>query len=175
MTGRPHAPGRWRKREKMKNTAVKTNAIRLLTQKKAVFKTLCYEPPENAFSGTEVAAILGKDPAKVFKTLVTTGKSGEHYVFMIPVAAELDLKKAAEAAGEKNIAMLKAKDLLGLTGYVHGGCSPVGMKKQFVSFMDKSAQEQDTIVLSGGKVGVHIEITPAELRRAVPFSVAELT
>ena len=159
----------------MKNTAVKTNAIRLLTQKKAVFQTLCYEPPENGLSGTEVAAILDKDPAKVFKTLVTTGKSGEHYVFMVPVAAELDLKKAAEAAGEKNIAMLKAKDLLGLTGYVHGGCSPVGMKKQFVSFIDKSAEKHDAVVLSGGKIGVHIEIAPDELQKAVPFEAAELT
>lgn len=159
----------------MKGAAVKTNAIRLLTQKKAVFQTLCYEPPENVLSGVEVAAILGKAPAKVFKTLVTTGKSGEHYVFMIPVTVELDLKKAAEAAGEKNIAMLKAKDLLGLTGYIHGGCSPVGMKKQFVTFLDRSAQEQDTIVLSGGKIGVHIEITPDELRKAVPFTAAELT
>lgn len=135
---------------------------------------MSYEP-DHVLSGVEVAAILGKDPAKVFKTLVTTGKSGEHYVFMIPVAAELDLKKAAEAAGEKNIAMLKAKDLLGLTGYIHGGCSPVGMKKQLVSFIDKSAQEHGAVILSGGKIGVHIEIALAELRKAVPFSVAELT
>lgn len=159
----------------MKSAVVKTNAIRLLTQKKAVFQTLCYEPPEQVLTGAEVAAILGKAPEKVFKTLVTTGKSGEHYVFMIPVTAELDLKKAAEAAGEKNIAMLGAKDLLGLTGYIHGGCSPVGMKKQFVTFLDTSAQEQAAIVLSGGKIGVHIEITPDELRKAVPFTVAELT
>lgn len=158
----------------MKGTAVKTNAIRILTQKKTQFEVIRYEP-DRVLSGTEVAAILGKDPATVFKTLVTTGKSGEHYVFMIPVAAELDLKKAAEAAGEKNIAMLKAKDLLGLTGYVHGGCSPVGMKKQLVSFIDKSAEDYDTIILSGGKIGVHIEIAPAELRKAVPFSVAQLT
>lgn len=158
----------------MKGTAVKTNAIRILTQKKAQFEVISYEP-EHVCSGVEVAAILGKDPAKVFKTLVTTGKSGGHYVFMIPVAAELDLKKAAEAAREKSIAMLKAKDLLGLTGYVHGGCSPVGMKKQFASFIDKSAQEHDAIVLSGGKIGVHIEIAPDELRKAVPFSIAELT
>ena len=159
----------------MKSTAVKTNAIRLLTQKKAMFQVISYEPPEQVLTGAEVAAILGKAPAKVFKTLVTTGRSGEHYVFMIPVTAELDLKKAAEAAGEKNIAMLKAKDLLGLTGYVHGGCSPVGMKKQFVTFLDKSALEQGAIVLSGGKIGVHIEITPDELRKAVPFTIAELT
>lgn len=158
----------------MKSAAVKTNAIRLLTQKKAVFRVISYEP-DHVPGGVEVAAILGIEPARVFKTLVTSGKSGEHYVFMIPVAAELDLKKAAEAAGEKNIAMLKSKDLLDLTGYVHGGCSPVGMKKLFRSFMDKSAEEQDAVVLSGGKVGVHIEIALPELRKAVPFSLAELT
>ena len=157
-----------------KNAGIKTNAIRILTQKKAQFEVISYEP-DHVLSGVEVAAILGKDPAKVFKTLVTTGKSGEHYVFMIPVAAEMDLKKAAEVAGEKNIAMLKAKDLLGLTGYVHGGCSPVGMKKQLVSFIDKSAQKQDAVILSGGKIGVHIEIALNELRKAVSFSVAELT
>lgn len=159
----------------MKSIAVKTNAIRILTQKKAEFQVLSYDPPDNVPSGAEVAAILGKNPASVFKTLVTTGKSGEHYVFMIPVTAELDLKKAAEAAGEKNIAMLKEKDLLGLTGYIHGGCSPVGMKKQFVSFLDKSAENHDAILLSGGKIGVHIEIAPGELRKAVPFSAANLT
>ena len=159
----------------MKSIAVKTNAIRILTQKKAEFQVLSYDPPDNVPSGTEVAEILGKDPASVFKTLVTAGKSGEHYVFMIPVTAELDLKKAAEAAGEKNIAMLKAKDLLGLTGYIHGGCSPVGMKKQFVSFLDKSAENHDAILLSGGKIGVHIEIAPGELRKAVPLSIADLT
>lgn len=158
----------------MKNAAVKTNVIRILTQKKAQFGVISYET-DHVLNGVEVAAILGKAPEKVFKTLVTTGKSGEHYVFMIPVAAELDLKKAAEAAGEKNIAMLKAKDLLGLTGYVHGGCSPVGMKKQLVSFIDKSAADHDAVILSGGKIGVHIEIALDELRKAVPFSIAQLT
>ena len=159
----------------MKNMAVKTNAIRILTQKKAQFQILSYDPPDNVPSGKEVAEILGKDPASVFKTLVTTGKSSDHYVFMIPVTAELDLKKAAEAVGEKNIVMLKAKDLLELTGYVHGGCSPVGMKKQLVSVLDQSAEKKDVIVLSEGKNGVHIEIAPGELCKAVPFSVAELT
>ena len=159
----------------MKSIAVKTNAIRILTQKKAEFQVLSYDPPDNVPSGTEVAEILGKDPASVFKTLVTVGKSGEHYVFMIPVTAELDLKKAAEAAGEKNIAMLKAKNLLGLTGYIHGGCSPVGMKKQFTTFVDKNAEDCPSIIVSGGKIGVHIEIAPGELRKAVPLSIADLT
>ena len=106
----------------MKSTVEKTNAIRILGQKKAVFQVHSYEP-DGALSGVEVAEKLGQEPEKVYKTLVTVGKSGEHYVFVIPSAAELDLKKAAEAAGEKNIAMLKSKDLLSLTGYVHGGCS----------------------------------------------------
>ncbi len=160
----------------MKNTSVKTNAIRILTQRKAQFTVLCYEPePDHVLSGVEAAARLGRAPQAVFKTLVTTGRSGEHYVFMIPAAAELDLKKAAAAAGEKSIAMLKAKDLLGLTGYVHGGCSPVGMKKQFACFIDQSAGAHGTVVLSGGRVGVHIEIALDELRKAVPFSAADLT
>ena len=107
----------------MKNTAIKTNAIRILEQKKAAFQIHSYEP-DRALSGVEAAKVLRQDPAKVFKTLVTFGKSGEHYVFVIPATAELDLKKAAGAAGEKSVAMLKSKDLLGLTGYVHGGCSP---------------------------------------------------
>lgn len=160
----------------MKNTAIKTNAIRLLAQKKAAFEVLSYEPePGQALSGTEAAVRLGRDPAAVFKTLVTVGRSGEHYVFMIPAAAELDLKKAAAAAGEKSVAMLKAKDLLPLTGYVHGGCSPVGMKKQFATFIDQSAEGQAAIVLSGGRIGVHIELALPELRKALPVTAAALT
>lgn len=159
----------------MKNTETKTNAIRLLTQKKAVFETLTCEPGDHVPSGTEAAALLGKPVQTVFKTLVTTGRSGGHYVFMIPAAAELDLKKAAAAAGEKSVSMLKAKDLLPLTGYVHGGCSPVGMKKQFPSFIDQSAESCGRVVLSGGRVGVHIEIALDELRKAVVFSSADLT
>lgn len=157
----------------MKNTSVKTNAIRILEQKKASFHVLSYEP-DGVPSGTEVAEILHMDPARVFKTLVTAGKSGANYVFVIPVAAELDLKKAAGVSGEKNIAMLKSKDLLGLTGYVHGGCSPVGMKKLFPTFIDKNAEDCPAIIVSGGKVGTHIEISLPELRKAVPFQIADL-
>lgn len=157
----------------MKNAAVKTNAIRILEQKKAVFQLHTYEP-EGSLSGAEVAAILGQAPVKVFKTLVTMGKSGTNYVFIIPVTEELDLKKAAEAAGEKNIAMLKSKDLLGLTGYIHGGCSPVGMKKLFATFIDRSAETCPTIIVSGGKIGVHIEISLAELSKAIPFQIKEI-
>lgn len=159
----------------MKNAAVKTNAIRILAQKNASFKILSYAPQDKALSGVEAAAALGLDPAIVFKTLVTVGKSGANYVFVIPAAAELDLKKAAAVSGEKSIAMLKSKDLLGLTGYVHGGCSPVGMKKQFPTFIDRQAENCPAIVVSGGKIGTHVELSLAELGKALPFQTAELT
>ena len=147
----------------MKNTVIKTNAIRLLEQKKALFNVFSYEA-DRALSGVEAAELMGIDPAKVYKTLVTVGKSGANYVFVIPVAEELDLKKAAGAAREKNIAMLKAKELLGLTGYVHGGCSPVGMRKQFATFIDKSAESCEAVVVSGGKIGTHtVAYTPLTL------------
>ena len=159
----------------MKTTAAKTNAIRILEQKKADFKVLTYTVTDEPLSGVEVAGILGLDPAAVFKTLVTYGKSGANYVFVIPVSEELDLKKAAAAAGEKSIAMLKSKDLLGLTGYVHGGCSPVGMKKLFPTFIDRQAKNCSVISVSGGKIGTHVQISLDELAKAVPFQVADLT
>ena len=110
----------------------------------------------------------------MFKTLVTTGKSGGHYVFMIPVEAELDLKKAAKAVGEKAVEMLKSKELLGLTGYIHGGCSPIGMKKQFPTAVDETAQLYDTIVFSAGRIGHQIELAPDDLARVVPIEYADL-
>lgn len=152
----------------------KTNAVRILEQKKASFQLHTYVPDE-VLSGVEAAQRLGLDPAVVFKTLVTTGRTGAHYVFVIPAAEELDLKKAASAAGEKSIAMLKSKDLLGLTGYVHGGCSPVGMKKQLATFIGRQAENCPSIVVSGGKIGLHVELSLAELRKAVPFQIADLT
>lgn len=157
----------------MKNATVKTNAIRILEQKKAAFQVHSYET-DAPHSGLEVAEILRKDPAAVFKTLVTTGKSGACYVFVIPAGRELDLKKAAGCAGEKSVAMLKSKDLLGLTGYVHGGCSPVGMKKQFPTFLDASAEDRPAIVVSGGRIGTHVELSLTELRKALPFQTADL-
>ena len=123
----------------------------------------------------EIARAQGEDPDAVFKTLVTQGKSGGYYVFLVPVAAELDLKKAAAAAGEKAIAMIKARELLPLTGYVHGGCSPIGMKKRFPTFVDETAQLFDTIHFSGGKVGCQIRMNPDDLARLVPFQYADLT
>ena len=126
-------------------------------------------------TGEEIALSQGEDPDAVFKTLVTQGKSGGYYVFLVPVAAELDLKKAAAAAGEKAIAMIKARELLPLTGYVHGGCSPIGMKKRFPTFVDETAQLFDTIHFSGGKVGCQIRMNPDDLARLIPFQYADLT
>lgn len=153
----------------MKRSEIKTNAIRLLEQKKIPFTVHNYVD-SGVVSGMEVAQVLGEDPEMVFKTLVTVGKSGEHYVFVVPVNRELDLKKAAHAAGEKSISMIKSKELLDLTGYIHGGCSPVGMKKFFKTFMDKSAESHRTIMVSGGKIGYQIEIAPEELRKVVQYT-----
>ena len=120
----------------MKNGIEKTNAVRILEQKKIDFKVHDYTD-SGAVSGEELVAALGEDPDSVFKTLVTVGKTNAHYVFLVPVSGELDLKKAAAAVGEKSIAMIKAKELLPLTGYIHGGCSPVGMKKKFKTYIEE--------------------------------------
>ena len=152
----------------------KTNVMRLLEQKKIPYRAHSYTGT-GAVSGTQVAQVLGEDPDRVYKTLVTTGKSKQHYVFVIPVAKELDLKKAAKAVGEKSIEMLRQKDLLPLTGYVHGGCSPMGMKKIFPTDLDSSAQEHDTICVSAGKIGFQVELSPADLGRLVPFTFADVT
>lgn len=151
----------------------KTNAMRQLDRKKAAYTVHSYDG--GALSGTEVASALGKDPERCFKTLVTVGKTGGHYVFMIPVAAELDLRKAASAAGEKSVAMLPQKELLPLTGYIHGGCSPIGMKKQFPTVLDETALAHDTIVVSGGKIGFQVELSPADLLALVRGKTADLT
>ena len=140
----------------------KTNVMRVLDGKKISYRSHTYEP-DPAMSGEEIANLLGENPEKVFKTLVTRGKSGSYYVFVVPVKAELDLKKAAKAAGEKSIDMIKQKELLPLTGYVHGGCSPIGMKKQFPTFIHETATQNDRIFVSAGKVGFQIELAPEEL------------
>ena len=152
----------------------KTNVMRILDGKKISYDSHCYvnTPTTN---GVEVAEILGQDPKDVFKTLVTTSKSGTNYVFVIPVGEELDLKKAAKAAGEKSIEMLKSKELLPLTGYVHGGCSPIGMKRQFKTFIDKSAVERDVIIFSAGKIGYQVEMKLSELSKVIGFSLDDLT
>ncbi len=131
--------------------------MRALDQKKIPYVSHSYEPDATK-SGEEIAAMLGEDPKKVFKTLVTRGKSGQYYVFVIPVEEKLDLKKAAKAAGEKAVEMIKQKELLPLTGYVHGGCSPIGMKKQFPSFIHESARAYEKVFVSAGKVGFQVEL-----------------
>jgi len=152
----------------------KTNVMRILDSKKISYDSHCYvnTPTTN---GVEVAEILGQNPADVFKTLVTTSKSGTNYVFVIPVEEELDLKKAAKAAGEKSVEMLKSKELLPLTGYVHGGCSPIGMKKAFKTFIDISAESRDKIIFSAGKIGYQVEIRLLELSKVLEFSLEDLT
>lgn len=158
----------------MKHIDEKTNAIRILEQKKLNFATHNYVN-SGAISGVEVAQALNQNPDKVFKTLVTVGKSNQNYVFLVPVAKELDLKKGANAVGEKNVSMLKSKDLLPLTGYVHGGCSPIGMKKPFKTVIDDSAKNFDTIIFSGGKIGYQIEINLDELKKALNFKLENIT
>lgn len=152
----------------------KTNAMRILDQKKVAYKEHTLGINE-AVNGVEAATLLGVDESLVFKTLVTVGKSLEHYVFVVPVASELDLKKAAACVNEKNVEMVKSKDLLPLTGYVHGGCSPVGMKKFFKTTVDESAQNVDRIFFSGGRIGFQIETTLSELKKAINFQVKDIT
>lgn len=151
----------------------KTNAMRLLDRAGVSYEALTY-PADPVPTGQEVAAMTGQDPARVFKTLVTTGRSGEHYVFVIPVTGSLDLKKAAKAAGEKAVEMLPQRELLNLTGYVHGGCSPVGMKKAFSTVVDQSAELLDQICFSGGRVGLQLRIDRADLRKAFPHKTADI-
>ena len=153
----------------------KTNVMRTLERLKLPYRHYAFDTGGAAPSGTEVAALLGKDPAQVFKTLVTVGKSGKYYVFMIPVAEELDLRKAARCAGEKSIEMIKTKDLLPLTGYVHGGCSPVGMKKPFPTWIDETALLTDAFFCSAGRLGAQIGIDPETLAGYVGAQFADLT
>ncbi len=151
----------------------KTNVMRVLEAKKIPYLSHSYKP-DPAMSGEQIAKLLGEDASKVFKTLVTQAKSGAYYVFVVPVEEELDLKKAAKAAGEKAISMIKQKDLLPLTGYVHGGCSPIGMKKPFPTFIHETASEQDKVFVSAGKVGFQIELSPDDLISAAGCRPADL-
>ena len=157
-----------------KNKEEKTNVMRTLEQKKIPYTPHTYDP-NGPIDGVSVAQALGQDPACVFKTLVTRGASGGYYVFDIPVAENLDLKKAAKAVGEKSIAMLPQKELLPLTGYVHGGCSPVGMKKQFPTVFHETAELFDTICVSAGKIGAQVEVAPADLIALLGAQTADVT
>lgn len=153
---------------------VKTNVMRMLDKAKVNYKHYSYADTD-AVSGVEVAAVLHQDPKRVFKTLVTLARSGNHYVFMIPVEMELDLKKAAAAVGEKSVEMLKSKELLPLTGYIHGGCSPIGMKKFFTTVIDSSAQNFETIIFSAGKIGYQVELRLADLQKVIKFELNEVS
>lgn len=151
----------------------KTNVMRILEQKKINYNTYSYADTE-AISGVEVAEVLGQNPNQVFKTLVTVGNSKSYFVFMIPVHMELDLKKAAKAVGEKSISMIKSKELLPLTGYIHGGCSPIGMKKQFRTTVHETAKDFDTIIFSAGKIGYQVEVSLDDLKKVVRVELADV-
>ena len=152
----------------------KTNVMRILDQKRVAYTSYCYVDT-NAISGMDVASVLNENPSQVFKTLVTVGNSKNHYVFLVPVNKELNLKKAATSVGEKNVEMVKSKDLLALTGYIHGGCSPIGMKKQFKTVIDISANNYDNIIFSGGKIGYQVELTLEDLKKVISFTLASIT
>ena len=157
----------------MRKAISKTNAMRELDAAGVAYECHVIDT-DRALSGVEAAAALGQDPACVFKTLVTQGRSGEHYVFMVPVAEELDLKKAAAGVGEKAVAMILQRDLLPLTGYVHGGCSPIGMKKPFRTTIDETAQLFDAISFSGGRIGCQLTMAPDALDQMVGLTYADI-
>ena len=152
----------------------KTNVMRVLEQKKITYTPHSYPHGDDAVDGATVAQLIGKAPEQVYKTLVTVGASKNHYVFVIPVLAELNLKKAAKAVGEKSIAMLHVSELLPLTGYVRGGCSPIGMKQQFRTVIDASCEAQDTITVSAGKIGQQVEVAPADLLKLIRGTTADV-
>ena len=152
----------------------KTNVMRVLDNFKINYKHYSYTDTD-AISGIEVATVLNQNPEQVFKTLVTISKTKKYYVFVIPVAKELDLKKAAKSVNEKSIEMLKLKDLLPTTGYIHGGCSPIGMKKFFTTVIDETAKNFNTIIFSGGKIGYQVELSLNDLSKVIKYSTADIT
>lgn len=152
---------------------IKTNVLKTLDKNKIPYKSYTYGDG-TPLSGTDVAKELNLPHEKVFKTLVTVGKSQKYYVFMVPVASELNLKKAAACVNEKSVEMIKSKELLPLTGYVHGGCSPIGMKKQFFTVIDTSALSFDTIVFSAGKIGYQVELSLSDLEKLVPIKLFDI-
>ena len=152
----------------------KTNVMRILDQKKAEYKSYYYET-DGTLTGAEIAEMLGLPKERVFKTLVCSGKTNNKYVFVIPVEEELDLKKAAKSVGEKSMEMLKSKDLLPTTGYVHGGCSPIGMKKFFTTTVHITAESMDTIFFSAGRIGAQVEMSPKDLERVIRLKYDDVT
>ena len=159
-----------------KSKEEKTNVMRVLEQKKIAYSAHSYPHEEGAaVDGVTVAKSMGFDPAIVFKTLVARGASGQHYVFDVPVAENLDLKKAAKAVGEKSVEMIHQKELLPLTGYIHGGCSPVGMKKLFPTVFDATAEGLPKMIVSAGKIGFQVELAPGDLAALVRAKFADIT
>ncbi len=152
---------------------VKTNVMRVLDKEKIAYEPFSYSP--ELTEGVKIAEVLGEDPACVFKTLVTESSDREHFVFVIPVAETLDLKAAARAVGAKSVSMLKQKELLPLTGYIHGGCSPVGMKKKFKTVIDESAEGREFFYVSAGKVGFQVKVSPEKLANFIGADFADLT
>ncbi|MDO5141602.1 MAG: Cys-tRNA(Pro) deacylase [Eubacteriales bacterium] len=153
----------------------KTNVMRVLEQHKIAYTAHEYPHGKEAVDGVTVAQLMGQDDRQVFKTLVARGRSGGYHVFVLPVAQELDLKKAAKAAGERSVALVHVRELLGLTGYVRGGCSPVGMKKAFPTVFDESVRGLPSVIVSAGKIGYQIECAPADLLALVQAKTAPLT
>lgn len=153
--------------------AIKTNVMRILDKEGINYNSYTYDDSK-AISGVEVAQILNQDPKRVFKTLVTTSGKNKYYVFMVPVECELDLKKAASCVGEKSIEMIKQKDLFPLTGYVHGGCSPIGMKKFFPTTIDSSSKNFDMIIFSAGKIGYQVELNLEDLKKLINLNIADI-
>lgn len=152
----------------------KTNVMRILDQKKINYNTYSYIDTD-AISGMEVADVLGQNPNQVFKTLVTVSGKNINYVFVVPVNKELDLKKAAKVVGEKSIEMIKSKELLSLTGYIHGGCSPIGMKKMFKTVIDESCKNFETIIFSGGKIGYQVELKLEDIEKVIRVEYNDIT
>ncbi len=152
----------------------KTNVMRLLDQKKIKYTAREYPHSDAPVDGVTAASLMGQDPARVFKTLVARGASKKIYVFDIPAAAELDLKKAAKAVGEKSIAMVHVSEITALTGYVRGGCSPVGMKKQYPTVFHETAAGQDTVIVSAGRIGFQVALAPADLKGLVRGAYADI-
>ena len=153
----------------------KTNAMRMLDRGKVPYTVHTYDHSDGRIDGVSVAAKVGIDPERVYKTLVTRGSSGGYFVFVIPVALELDLKKAAKAVGEKSVAMIRVEEINKVTGYIRGGCSPVGMKKRYPTVIDSRALGLETIVVSGGRIGTQVELDPGALMAAVGAKTADLT
>lgn len=154
---------------------VKTNVMRILDKENIVYNIYTYEVKDNSIDGISVANKLGISVEKVFKTLVTKGHSGDFYVFVIPVAKELNLKAAARSVEEKSVEMIKVNDMLKITGYIRGGCSPIGMKKAYTTVIDESSVDLDRIIVSGGKIGFHVEINPKDLIRLVNAKTSSIT